>query len=325
MDDLRRHFDLASLQEHAIELDPRHADAGLVDTLAKIGVSRASLGVQEFSGQVQKAIGRIQPFEKVAILVQRLREAGISSVNFDLMYGLPLQTVTDVQRTAYKACGLRPSRIALFGYAHVPWMKKNQNRIDKTALPESVERHAQVSAARKIFQTAGYLPIGFDHFALPDDELGVAADKQQVRRNFQGYTIQRSAVLIGVGASAISRFPYAYAQNVSDVGGYLHGINDGRLATVRGFELKRDDALRGEMIEKLLCNMELDLKPFITAIGHPLVREKAAMLRFSQQGFVRLEDDVVSITERGRDFARVVAQAFDAYAPHSALGASNAI
>jgi oxygen-independent coproporphyrinogen-3 oxidase len=233
--------------------------------------------------------------------------------------------VTDIQSTAHKACVLRPSRIALFGYAHVPWMKKHQKRIEKATLPGNIERHAQISAAREIFQAAGYLPVGFDHFALPEDELGTAAKKRQLYRNFQGYTIQRSAVLIGVGASAISRLPYAYAQNAPDVGGYLRAINEGRLATARGFELKTDDTLRGEIIQKLLCDMEVDLKPFMTAIGHTLVEEKVALRRLSQQGFVRLEKDVVSITERGRDFARAVAQAFDAYAPNSASAASDAI
>jgi oxygen-independent coproporphyrinogen-3 oxidase len=323
--DLHRHFDLTSLQEHAIELDPRHADAALVDGLSEIGVTRASLGVQEFSDRVQKAIGRVQPLETVARLVGRLREAGIASVNFDLMYGLPRQTVRDVENTARTTCVLQPSRIALFGYAHVPWMKKHQTRIEESTLPDSLERHAQLRAARAIFQDAGYLPVGFDHFASPGDELGIAAKEQRVHRNFQGYTIRHASALVGIGASSISRLPSGYAQNAADVGAYLRAIDSARLATVRGIELTREDRLRGEMIEALLCKMELDLRPFVAAIGRPLTQEKLALRRFSDQGYVRLKDDLVSITEKGRDFARLIASAFDAYSAHSTLNASNAI
>src|SRR5262249_6092166 len=230
-------FDRERAIEHAIELDPRHITPELVHALPRIGVNRVSLGVQEFSQRVQEAIGRVQPFETVARAVVLLRQAGIAAINFDLMYGLPHQTQQDLHDTITQAHALRPSRIALFGYAHVPWLKTHQRLIDAAALPGAQARLAQAEAARGVLLALGYVPIGFDHFAQKNDALARAAATGRLRRNFQGYTTDSADALIGVGASAIGRLPQGFAQNAPDLRGYARAIEAGTLATTRGIAL----------------------------------------------------------------------------------------
>lgn len=208
-DHLAQAFDLAAVREHAIELDPRHVGRPLVRALAGIGVNRASLGVQDFSPHVQQAIGRIQPYEMVERALGTLREFGIARINFDLMYGLPRQTIRDIRRNIALAVSLNPDRIALFGYAHVPWFRTQQRLIDAATLPGPAERLAQMETAREALAAFGYEPIGLDHFALPNDDLAVAARTRRLRRNFRGYTTDDAPALIGLGASAIGRLPRA--------------------------------------------------------------------------------------------------------------------
>ncbi|MGA8157283.1 MAG: oxygen-independent coproporphyrinogen III oxidase, partial [Rhodoplanes sp.] len=210
---IANHFDLSRLIEHAIELDPRQVTKPLADVLAALGVTRASLGVQEFSPHVQEAIGRIQPFETVRAAVDALRSAGVTRINVDLMYGLPGQTIADVEATADLAAALHPARLALFGYAHVPWFKANQKLIDEAALPGAGERIEQARAAALRLAGHGYVPIGLDHFARADDELALAGRTGGLRRNFQGYTTDPADALIGLGASAIGKLPQGFAQN----------------------------------------------------------------------------------------------------------------
>jgi oxygen-independent coproporphyrinogen III oxidase len=213
VDRLTTSFDFTNLQQHAIELDPRRLDATLVSTLARIRVTRASLGVQEFSLHVQHAIGRLQPFGQVEQAVAALRAAGIANINIDLMYGLARQTVGDVIRSAELAAALKPARLALFGYAHVPWFKPHQRLIEEAALPGAGERMAQMPAAAETLEECGYVPIGLDHFALPGDDLWRAARTGRLHRNFQGYTTDPADALIGLGASSIGRLPQGYVQN----------------------------------------------------------------------------------------------------------------
>src|SRR5262249_35148240 len=255
---LEQAFGFAGLREHAIELDPRHIGRSLARILAGLGVNRASLGVQEFSPHVQEAIGRIQPYEQVARSVATLREAGIADLNFDLMYGLPRQSVDDVRRSAEQALTLTPQRIALFGYAHVPWFRPQQRLIDTAALAGPAERLRQMTAAREVFLAAGYRLIGFDHFALPTDDLAVAAETRTLPRNFQGYTSDGAEVLIGFGASAIGRLPQGYVQNAPDVGGHARAVGARQLAAVRGKALSVDDRVRGRIIEALMCEFAAD-------------------------------------------------------------------
>ena len=228
-DEIRRRFDLAAVREHAIELDPRHLTRPLAQALRDIGVNRASLGVQDFSPQVQRAVGRIQPFDMVKNAVAMLREFGIDKINLDLMYGLPNQTVRDVRQTASLAHELKPQRVAVFGYAHVPWFRPQQRLIDKSELPSAQERLAQAEAAHETLVQFGYQPIGLDHYARPDDQLAPAASAGRLHRNFQGYTVDDADALLGLGASSISRLPQGFAQNAPDVGNYSRAIAAGNL------------------------------------------------------------------------------------------------
>jgi oxygen-independent coproporphyrinogen-3 oxidase len=317
MERLAATFDLSALREHAIELDPRHVTRPLADTLAAIGVNRASLGVQDFTPRVQDAIGRVQPFDVVAGAIAALRHAGIERINIDLMYGLPLQTASDIRSNAQIAATLRPQRIAIFGYAHVPWLKKNQRLIDEAALPDIAERLAQAQAASETLLELGYVPVGLDHFAEPADDLAVAARAGRLHRNFQGYTSDQADALIGLGASAIGKLPQGYVQNATDTGGYLRAIEAKQLATVKGIGLSADDRLRGFIIERLMCDFSIDLD--LVAGGSdaaPLDNfssEIAALKPFVADGIVQINGRRVTITRQGRPFVRLIAAVFDAY------------
>jgi oxygen-independent coproporphyrinogen III oxidase len=308
-------FDLGAVREHAIELDPRHLDAALARLLAGLGVNRASLGVQDFSPHVQQAIGRIQPFGQVAQAVGVLRDAGIGDLNFDLMYGLPRQTVDDARRTAELAVSLAPQRIALFGYAHVPWFRAQQRLIDPAALAGPAGRLAQMAAARDVFLAAGYRAIGFDHFALPSDALAQAARDRTLRRNFQGYTADDADILLGFGASAIGRLPQGFVQNAPDVGGYARALSEGRLAVARGIALTPDDRMRGRIIAALLCDFEVDPQAIAAQFSarEDFTAELAALAPLAAQGLVQVVGGRVLVTEEGRPFVRLAAAAFDAY------------
>lgn len=317
MERLAAAFDLSALLEHAIELDPRHVSQPLAAALAEIGVNRASLGVQDFSPRVQQAIGRIQPFDTVAAAVAKLRDAGIARLNIDLMYGLPSQTTSDVRRNAEIAASLHPQRIAIFGYAHVPWLKKNQRLIVQTNLPDLSARIAQAQAASDTLAGLGYVPVGLDHFAEPGDALAVAARTGHLHRNFQGYTVDRADALIGFGASAIGKLPQGFVQNAVDTGGYTRAIEAGRLATVKGLRLSPEDRLRGLIIERLMCDMSVDLD---RVAGEPdatpednFAFELSALEPLVADGVVRVDGRRIAITPEGRPFVRLVAAAFDAY------------
>ncbi|MCK0207319.1 oxygen-independent coproporphyrinogen III oxidase [Starkeya koreensis] len=310
-------FNLDALAEYAFELDPRETDSEIADALAAIGVDRVSLGVQDFSAHVQRAIGRVQPFATVERAMRLLREAGISSINLDLMYGLPHQSERDMRRTTRLAALLAPERLALFGYAHVPWMRPNQKMIAEAGLPGPAERLEQSEAARQVLLANGYVGIGLDHFARPDDPLAQAAAARRLRRNFQGYTADRADVLIGMGASAISRFPQGFTQNAPDIASYQRAIDAGGFASVRGIAFTADDVKRGAFIERLMCDLEVDLDPPTLADAAPRLADLVA------DGLLTIEGRHVAMTPVGRPFVRLAAAALDhrlqaATARHSA-------
>ena len=322
-------FDSTGACEHAIELDPRHVSRELVESLAGIGVNRASLGAQDFTASVQRAIGRIQPFEMVGRSIAALRNAGIERINLDLMYGLPRQSVEDIRRSAALAASLRPQRLAYFGYAHVPWIRKHQRLIDEATLPGAAERLEQAEAARETLVAAGYVPIGLDHFALPHDELAEAARVGALHRNFQGYTTDQADALIGIGASAISRLPQGYVQNLPDIGRYAGAIASGQFATARGLALSADDRLRGRIIERLMCDFSIDLEAMASkndfAAIDGFTRELQALNPLEAEGLVRRDGKRIVVTEKGRPFVRLVAAVFDAYLPNSSARHSIAV
>ncbi len=322
VDHLHERFELGSVREHAIELDPRHVTDRLASTLARIGVKRASLGIQEFAPHVQVAIGRTQPFATVRRAVGHLRTAGIQNLNFDLMYGLPRQTTADIRDTIDLAVSLNPQRLALFGYAHVPWVRPRQRLISEADLPGVTERLRQMEAAREALEARGYAPIGFDHFALPGDELTIAARAGRLHRNFQGYTTDDAPVLIGLGASSIGRLPQGFVQNAAGVSDYAQRIEANQLATARGIALSDDDRMRGSIIEALMCDLQAQL-PTERSADH--ARALDALVVLEAQGLVRVTPGHVTVTQAGRPFVRLVAAAFDAYWPDSAARHSAAV
>lgn len=307
-------FDLSELKEHAIELDPRRLDKPLARTLAAIGVTRASLGVQDAAPHVQRAAGRVQPFELVERSAGWLREAYIDDLNIDLMYGLPEQTARDAARSAELAASLEPQRLALFGYAHVPWFKTHQRMIDEAALPGPIARLEQAQAAAETLQGFGYQAIGLDHFAQPDDELAAAAREKRLRRNFQGYTVDDADALIGLGASAIGKLPQGFVQNAPDVGGYSRAVAGGEFAIVRGIALSDEDRVRAGIIERLMCDLELDLAALEGGLER-FAAEIAALQPLAEEGLVTIEGAHVAVTREGRPFVRIAAAVFDAYLP----------
>ena len=327
--ELARHFDLAALIEHAIELDPRYLNYSLARTLRSIGVNRASLGVQDFSPSVQQAVGRIQPFDVVKNAVVKLREFGIEKVNLDLMYGLPRQTVSNIQETVLLAHQLEPRRIAVFGYAHVPWFRAQQRLINESELPSAGERLAQATAAHDALVQLGYHPIGLDHYARSHDQIVSAARTGRLHRNFQGYTVDDADALIGLGASAISRLPQGFAQSASDVGGYSRAVAAGKLATVKGISISIDDRVRGQIIERLMCDMAVDLEAignrFEIDVGCNFSDALAALRPLRDIGNLQIDGYRIRITDKGRPFARVIASAFDTYLTRSHTRHSPAI
>ena len=308
---LRSAFPFAADMEHAVELDPRRLNRTLIRSLAALGVNRVSLGVQTFDPAVQKAIGRVQPFEQVAEAVNQIREAGIAEVSFDLMYGLPLQTEASAVETARLAASLGPRRLSVFGYAHVPWMKKVQGGIAVDALPGAEERFAQMAAIRDVLVDAGYVAVGFDHYAAPDDPLARAADDGALRRNFQGYTTDTAPALVGFGASAISKLPAGYAQNIPDIAAYEEAVAAGRLPVARGSAITEEDRQRAALIEAVLCGGAVDLGGDLPEAILQTARTRLQPML--ARGLADLEGGKLRVTETGQPFARMVASAFDAY------------
>ncbi|MEQ8371675.1 MAG: oxygen-independent coproporphyrinogen III oxidase [Roseibium aggregatum] len=317
---MRVNFDLAPDLEHAIELDPRLVTEQLAETLAIIGVNRASLGVQDFDPDVQKAIGRLQPYRVVKQAVEFLTAAGVTALNFDLMYGLPGQSPETILDTVEKTLSLAPGRIALFGYAHVPWMRKHQRLIDESTLPNAAERLVLADLARAELLKAGYVAIGLDHFARPDDSMAIALSDGSLKRNFQGYTTDQGEQLVGFGVSSIGRLSAGYVQNMSDVGNWRRAIMASELPVSKGLALSADDRLRARIIEELMTNYACDLVPACRAFGLPtshLNDAFDALQDLTADGLVRLEvgneTARVEVTEAGRPYVRLAAAAFDAY------------
>ena len=316
METARSEFRFAADAEVAVEIDPRALTRQRAAALAAAGVTRASLGVQDFDDKVLEAVNRAQPYRLTADGVGWLRAAGIEAVNFDLIYGLPHQTVDSVVRTVDLAVGLAPDRLAVFGYAHVPWMKTHQRMIDESALPDEAERLAQSAAVAARLVEHGYRRIGLDHFARQGDEMAQAQDEGRLRRNFQGYTTDRAAVLLGFGASAIGALAEGYVQNAVPFGHYADAIGAGALAVSRGVRLDDDDRLRRAIIERLMCDLTVDLEAQCAAHGAAVdgfAEAVAALAPMERDGLVVVDGHRISITEPGRALMRSVCAVFDRY------------
>ena len=315
-DGLAHVFDLAPGLEVAAELDPSTLSRDWVRAAARHGLNRASLGVQNLDSTVQAAVNRRESFEEVAAATSWLRDAGIRSVNLDLMYGLPHQTTANTLETVEAVLALRPERIALFGYAHVPWMKAHQQLIDEAALPRPEARLEQSEAAAERLAQAGYVRIGLDHFARADDDLALALKEGRLHRNFQGYTTDAATTLLGLGASAIGRLPQGYVQNVTQELGWRVAVQTDQLPVARGVELTGDDRLRGEIIERLMCDLWVDLADMCVRHDRDpreLSEAIARLAPFIADGLVRIDGGRVEVLGDGRLVVRSICAAFDAY------------
>jgi len=325
---LHRHFSFEGAADFALEIDPRTVDEDKIAAWADIGLTRASLGVQDINPDVQEAVHRIQPFENTAQAVEWLRKHGIGGINFDLMYGLPHQTVAHVLATVDKLLTLKPGRLALFGYAHVPWMKRHQRLISEPALPSPKERLLQSEAARKRLIEAGYVQIGLDHFAQADDPLAQALKRGTLHRNFQGYTTDDTKALIGLGASSIGSLPQGYVQNTVPIRQYIEAVHAGHLPVTRGVPLSDEDFLRRASIERLMCDLQVDLEKTAHDFGKKIThfnREFLALKPLEADGIVEVSGHVVRVPPEGRPLLRTVCSVFDAYLQPGAGQHSRAI
>lgn len=313
---LQRNFRFCDEAEISIELDPSDIDENIMTGLSQFGMTRASIGVQDFAEDVQKAINRPQTFEDTKHVVSELRKTGIKSLNIDALYGLPLQTCDGLRETLAQVVSLNPERIALFGYAHVPWMKKHQQMILETTIPGLDERFAQARLAEIYLKNNGYIQIGIDHFAKPQDSLALCVSNKSMKRNFQGYTTDNSRYLIGLGASSIGQTPDGFIQNTHATASYMRQVENGELPVSRGLILTDDDKLRGAVIERLMCYFKIEKTWLDTEFGtraatiHELARE---LVGLNEEGYFIETENGYAITGEGKPFARQFAAHFDAY------------
>jgi oxygen-independent coproporphyrinogen III oxidase len=309
-------FQLLPDAEIAIESDPRTLTDSMIRQIGALHFNRASFGVQEFDPKVQSAINRIQPPEMVERAISGLRAAGVPNINFDLIYGLPHQTTAALCRTVEQCVAMKPDRIALFGYAHVPWVAKNQRMIEDATLPNASERAEQARAAAAALVANGYIQIGIDHFARPGDSLAIAAAEGRLHRNFQGYTSDVARTLIGIGATAIGRTPQGYVQNVSETGAWSRAVAAGKLPVARGHVLQGQDQLRSLVIERIMCDGSVDLAAAGCALGFSddwYAEEIPELRQMQEDRLLCCDDGKLSLTPEGLPLARVVAAVFDTY------------
>lgn len=320
-------FPLAEGAEFSVEIDPNEIDSERMDALVAAGMTRASVGVQDFDPEIQKTIGREQSFEITAATVNMLRERGIESINADILFGLPFQDKTKISDSVQQLLALSPERVALYGYAHVPWMAKRQVLIPAEALPSPELRLELFNTARNLFVADGYAEIGIDHFARPTDGLAIAQKNGRMRRNFQGYTDDQAAVLVGLGASSISRYPQGIAQNAPATGAHVKAIRDGRLSVTRGHMFSDDDLWRARMIEALMCDFRIDASEMHRRFGldsRKLQEIFAPVIaRFGKMVSVGT-DGSVEISPNARPLTRMIARMLDSY-DMAAAGHSPAI
>ena len=314
---LRRSFQFAAGGEYSIEIDPRTVDAVRLDTLAGLGFNRLSFGVQDFDTTVQKAVHRVQPAEQVFALVEAARARGFESVNVDLIYGLPRQSPESFDRTLEKIKALRPDRIALYAYAHLPERFKPQRRIDASELPTAAAKVAMLSRSLAALHDAGYVYVGMDHFALPDDALAIAKRQGRLHRNFQGYSTQPDCDLIGLGVSSIGRVGATYSQNAKTMEEYCDLLVHGRFPVVRGLALSRDDLVRRAVIMSLMCQGQVQFESinlaYLVDCKAYFAKELADLQTLVDQGLAVMDDAGIQVTADGWFFVRAVAMVFDRY------------
>ena len=314
---VRERFNIDANAEFGVEIDPRFMDVARMAAFQRAGITRVSIGVQDFEPAVQAAINRHQPYDMTRNVVTLLRDAGLKSLNIDLVYGLPGQTQSSVARTLEQVLTLDPDRIAVFGYAHLPERIRHQRLIDSSTLAGPGDRLGQANRIARMLLSAGYVRVGLDHFAKPTDRLA----NGPINRNFQGYTTDTADALIGFGASAISRYPQGYAQNAARVPDYQARVAKMRLGTVRGFVYSDDDRVRSFVIEKLMCDLafsESELRGrFPASLIDSVIYEAKDVAASDRDGLIERTADGFTVTERGRPFVRSICACFDAYLDQS--------
>lgn len=314
---LRRNFSFAAGGEYSIEIDPRTIDNDRLDVLAELGFNRLSFGVQDFDPVVQKAVHRVQPAEQVFALVEAARSRGFESVNVDLIYGLPGQTPESFDRTLAQINALKPDRIALYAYAHLPERFKPQRRISSVDIPPASAKVSMLARSMAAFMASGYVYIGMDHFALPNDSLAVAKRQGRLHRNFQGYSTQPDCDLIGLGVSSIGRVGATYSQNAKTLEEYYDYLDQGQFPVVRGLALSRDDLVRRAVIMALMCQGRLSFESielaYLINFKQYFAKELEVLETQVEQGLVQLDSAGVQVTAKGWFFVRAVAMVFDRY------------
>jgi oxygen-independent coproporphyrinogen-3 oxidase len=313
---IHRHFTLSPDVEAGVEVDPRRLTRDHIAALREIGFNRASIGVQDFDDTVQKAVHRLQPREMTEQVLGWVRELGFSSVNFDLIYGLPHQTVESFSRTLDIVLGLQPDRLAVFSYAHVPWVKPAQKILEQKILPPpEVKLQLLKMVIERLTENRRYVYIGMDHFARPDDELAVAQGRKELQRNFQGYSTRGGADIYAFGMSSISQIPDAYWQNEKDLTKYYASLDAGHIPLVRGYFVSEEDRIRRETIMRVMCDLSLDYGAMSQRLGIPFSsyfeRELESLAGFEADGLVRRHATGMEVTETGRLFIRNIAMSFD--------------
>ena len=317
---IRQHFEMMPDGEYSIEIDPRKVSRDTVFHLGKLGFNRMSIGVQDFDPKVQEAVNRIQTVEETRIVIEAARDAGFKSVSIDLIYGLPHQSLDSIKPTIETVLSLAPDRLALYHYAHLPHIFKPQRRIDTQAVPSSEQKLDILQYAVHTLTERGYVFIGMDHFAKPEDDLAVALHEGRLQRNFQGYSTYADSDLIALGVSSIGKIGPTYEQNEKDLEAYYHAIDQGRLPIMRGYQLTDDDLLRRRIIQDLMCRFSLDFAQYEAEAGSPFAHYFATELQDLQkmagQGLLTLTADSLEVTPKGRFLIRNIAMAFDYHLRH---------
>ncbi|WMW82277.1 oxygen-independent coproporphyrinogen III oxidase [Undibacterium cyanobacteriorum] len=318
---LRNHFSFTEDAEISIEIDPRTVTAEYLHLLAELGFNRTSLGVQDFDEQVQQAVHRIQPFDMVAKCIQQSRDEGFGSINFDLIYGLPKQNLASFSTTLDRVIELSPARIALYNYAHLPTRFKPQRRINEADLPSAEERLQIFLMSIERLLDAGYIYIGLDHFAKPDDSLAMAMQDKSLHRNFQGYTTRADCDLIALGLSAIGKLGASYVQNVRTLDEYYAILDQGKLPVEKGFDLDNDDLMRREIIMELMCSNSVNFaqisSKYQVDFHSYFAVELERLAFFASEGLIAIDQNSISVLTKGRMFVRAFAMIFDKYLAQS--------
>ena len=317
---IRRHFNLLPDGEYSIEIDPRKVSRETVHHLGRLGFNRMSVGIQDFDPKVQQAVNRIQSVEETRTVIEAAREAGFKSVSVDLIYGLPHQSLASIKPTIDTVLSLDPDRLALYHYAHLPHIFKPQRRIDTNAVPSSEEKLDILQYAVERLSDAGYVFIGMDHFAKPDDELSVALREGFLQRNFQGYSTYADCDLVAIGVSAIGKIGCTYEQNERNITDYYAALDAGHLPVMRGYRLTRDDILRRNIIQDLMCRFALDFRVYQDTFAIPFAQyfadELADLEQMERLGLVKLKTNGLTVTPKGRFLIRNIAMVFDYHLRH---------